>query len=271
MNNLVENKIIEFISDKSIIKRTTLSEAFNMKCERIILNDETNFVVKYYQDKNIGFNSIKSEGNSLIFLTEKFPLLFPNIKFLSKDLLIIDFIEHNNLKKNDYEEILAKEIVKLHKIRGVKYGFNFDAQIGGLKQSNIFDSNWINFFRDNRLNMIFEIINKNDPMPKHINVQIENLIKNLEKPIRMLNKHCFVCEFRQFCRTNAIVKDHLCLLSGIRGKNIEKYNNKGIFTVNQLSYTFRPRRKRKKSSIKLPHHNHALKALALRENKTYII
>ena len=183
MNSLIENKIIEFISDKSIIKRTTLSEAFNMKCERIILNDETSFVVKYYQDKNIGFNSIKSEGNSLIFLTEKFPLLFPNIKFLSKDLLIIDFIEHNNLKKNDYEKILAKEIVKLHKIRGVKYGFDFDAQIGGLKQSNTFDSNWINFFRDNRLNMIFEIINKNDPMPKHINVQIENLIKNLENRI----------------------------------------------------------------------------------------
>jgi predicted RecB family nuclease len=101
--------------------------------------------------------------------------------------------------------------------------------------------------------------------------QIENLIKNLEKPIRMLNKHCFVCEFRQFCRTNAIEEDHLSLLSGINKKKIEKYNNKGIFTVNQLSYTFRPRRKRKKSSIKLPHHNHALKALALRENKTYIL
>jgi len=110
-------------------------------------------------------------------------LLFPNIKFLSKDILIIDFIEHNNVKNNNYEEVLAKEIIKLHKIKGEGYGFNFDAQIGGLKQSNIFDYNWINFFRDNRLNMIFEIINKNNPMPKHINGKIESLIKDLDNRI----------------------------------------------------------------------------------------
>ena len=39
-----------------------------------------------------------------------------------------------------------------------KYGFKFDSQIGGLKQPNDYSSNWINFFRDQRLNIIFELI-----------------------------------------------------------------------------------------------------------------
>ncbi len=183
MNSLVENKILKFISNKFIVKRITLSQAFNMKCEKITLNDKTTLVVKYYQNKNKGFNSIKSEGNSLIFLTNKLPSLFPNVKHLSSNLLIIDFIKHNNLKKNDYEKVLAKKILKIHEIQSNKYGFKFDAQIGGLKQPNDIDSNWVNFFRDNRLNMIFETINKSNPMPKEINKKMENLIKNLDNRI----------------------------------------------------------------------------------------
>ena len=180
MNSLVENKILKFISNKFIVKRITLSQAFNMKCEKITLNDKTTLVVKYYQNKNKGFNSIKSEGNSLIFLTNKLPSLFPNVKHLSSNLLIIDFIKHNNLKKNDYEKVLAKKILKIHEIQSNKYGFKFDAQIGGLKQSNKFETNWINFFREKRLNMIFEKINHISPMPSSINKKIQKLLKKLE-------------------------------------------------------------------------------------------
>ena len=70
--------------------------------------------------------------------------------------------------------------MKIHSIKNDKYGFDFDAQIGGLKQPNQYDSNWINFFRNKRLNMIFEKINESNYMPKHINKKIEILLKNLE-------------------------------------------------------------------------------------------
>ena len=99
---------------------------------------------------------------------------------------------------------------------------------------------------------------------------IENLVQSNQTVSPILNRHCTVCEFRKLCRSCAIEEDHLSLLSGIKEKDIGKYNKKGIFTVNQLSYTFRPRRKRKKSSINIIRQNFALKALALRENKTYI-
>ena len=160
MNSLVENQIKQFVADRHIKNREILSEAFNMRCEKISLNDNKIFVAKYYTKKNDSFNSILSETNSLIYLSKKIPSIFPSIKFNSKDLLIIEFIKHNGIKKNNYQIILAKEILKLHNITNNKYGFDFDAQIGGLKQSNTYNSNWVEFFLNKRLNMIFEIINK---------------------------------------------------------------------------------------------------------------
>lgn len=180
MNSLVENQINEFIEEKTITKRKILSKAFGMKCEKIYLNTEEVIIVKYYQVKNYNFNSIVSESNSLVYLLKKFPKLFPSIKYKSSDLLIIDFIENNNIKNENYQEILANAILKLHLIKNNKYGFDFDAQIGGLRQSNEYDANWVNFFREKRLNMIFEIINKTDPMPSLINKKIEKLLKSLE-------------------------------------------------------------------------------------------
>ena len=54
-------------------------------------------------------------------------------------------------------------------------------------------------------------------------------------------------------------------------KAIKKYNKKGIFTVQQLSYLFKPRRKRKKRKNSEPiKHSLELQALAIRENKIYI-
>lgn len=180
MNNLIENQINEFVSDNSIIDRITLNESFNIKCEKISLANKKKFVAKYYLTKNNNFNSIESETKSLIYLLKKFPDLFPCVKYHSKELLIMDYIEANNIKNNNYQKILADQILKLHNISNNKYGFFFDAQIGGLKQDNNFEGNWINFFREKRLNMIFEIINCSNPMPDLINNKIEKLINSLE-------------------------------------------------------------------------------------------
>ena len=89
-------------------------------------------------------------------------------------------------------------------------------------------------------------------------------------PPLMLNKHCSECEFQSRCRQLAIEKDDLSLLSGMSEKERKKQHSKGIFTVTQLSYTFRPRRKPKRLAAKPEKYHHALKALAIREGKIHI-
>src|SRR5262245_18258765 len=61
-------------------------------------------------------------------------------------------------------------------------------------------------------------------------------------PQLILNKHCAECEFQGQCRKVAIEKDDLSLLTKLSEKERKQHHSKGIFTVTQLSYTFRPRR-----------------------------
>jgi predicted RecB family nuclease len=89
-------------------------------------------------------------------------------------------------------------------------------------------------------------------------------------PRLFLNKHCPVCEFRQRCHDQAVQEDNLSLLRGMGEKEIKSYLRKGIFSVTQLSYTFRPRRRPKWARAAPRPHSFALQALALREKKIYI-
>lgn len=90
-----------------------------------------------------------------------------------------------------------------------------------------------------------------------------------EAPL-VLNSHCAICEFRSGCREEALKIDHLSLLGGISRKEIASYNQKGIFTVNQLSYTFRYRKPAKRAKHPMKPHQHALQALALRMQKVHL-
>ena len=89
-------------------------------------------------------------------------------------------------------------------------------------------------------------------------------------PPLILNKHCAECEFQARCRQLAVEKDELSLLSGLTEKERKKQHSKGIFSVTQLSYTFRARRKPKRFASKPDQYSHALRALALRERKIHI-
>ncbi|MBI5185610.1 MAG: IS66 family transposase [Nitrospinae bacterium] len=66
-------------------------------------------------------------------------------------------------------------------------------------------------------------------------------------------------------------KDDLSLLAGMREKERKKLNSKGIFTITQLSFTFRPRRHPKRFKEKREKYHHSLKAFAIREKKIHIV
>jgi predicted RecB family nuclease len=93
-----------------------------------------------------------------------------------------------------------------------------------------------------------------------------------EKPPElMLNRNCQTCEFRGRCEPQAAALDDLSLMRGMGEKEIKKLKRRGIFTVTQLSCTYRPRKKIPSSKQQKRGHSFALQALAIREGKTYVI
>ena len=101
--------------------------------------------------------------------------------------------------------------------------------------------------------------------------KIAMLLSSNVPPDLVLNRHCVECEFQAQCRQKAIEKDDLSLLSRMTEKERKKFNSKGLFTVTQLSFTFRPRHRPKRLVAKPERYHHSLKALAIRERKIHIV
>ena len=102
-------------------------------------------------------------------------------------------------------------------------------------------------------------------------------------PPLLLNRHCAVCDFQPRCRGLAIERDDLSLLAAMTGKERAKCNAKGISTITQLSYGYRPRRRKHtrpdaERSVKsarraapVVKNDHKLKALAIKKNQIHVV
>jgi predicted RecB family nuclease len=99
---------------------------------------------------------------------------------------------------------------------------------------------------------------------------IAGLLPAPAPPDLILIRHCAECQFQAACRQWTVEKDDLSLLGGMSETERARHQGKGIFTVNQLSYTFRPRRTPKRAKHPAKPHHFALQALAIRENTVYI-
>jgi len=93
----------------------------------------------------------------------------------------------------------------------------------------------------------------------------------LSPPPVILNRHCSYCQYRESCRLKACESDHLSILDGIKLKEIRKLNERGIFTVTQLSYTYRPRRQVQKYKSRASKSHYSLRALSIRNKRVYIV
>jgi predicted RecB family nuclease len=93
---------------------------------------------------------------------------------------------------------------------------------------------------------------------------------SVETPTIILNKHCPTCQFRDICRKQAEQEDNLSLLDRVTPKVIRKYEKKGIFTIKQLSYLYKPRRRKKRAKNHTVAHKLELQALAIRTGKIYL-
>ncbi|HTS05270.1 MAG TPA: TM0106 family RecB-like putative nuclease [Candidatus Eisenbacteria bacterium] len=105
---------------------------------------------------------------------------------------------------------------------------------------------------------------------KKLTQETDVLLSSSLPPDLVLNRHCAECGFQSRCRQKAIETDDLSLISGMTEKERASHRSKGIFTVNQLSCTFRPRKSPKWAKNLARPRYLALQALAIRENTVYV-
>ena len=129
-------EIEKLLDNKKIIDSKLLSDSFGINCLKIITNDSKEFIVKYYYKNNDKFNAIKSETDNLVFFNKQKFNYFPNIINYNDRFLIMSFISNNDDQPEKTNVDLLNSIISIHSIKNQDYGFDFDTQIGGLKQIN---------------------------------------------------------------------------------------------------------------------------------------
>jgi hypothetical protein len=98
----------------------------------------------------------------------------------------------------------------------------------------------------------------------------ENVLSRPEAPSFFKIAHCSECKYKKSCYQKLKERDCISLLAGMTPKVIDKYRKKGITTITQLSHLFRPRR-RSRSLHVTGRYLFELKALAIRERKTFVL
>ena len=180
---MINNKSIRDIEElmgEKILYKELLSNSFNINCIKFSTNDNRIYIAKYYNKKE-EFNAIKSEFLNLKFFNELQLSCFPRVCSKSNDnYLIMSFIDNNSLQPKRISSSFLNIITSIHNNKSNLYGFDFDTQIGGLRQINSYSKNWVEFYRDKRLFYIFDLINKKLPMDSAINTKINLLLKKMD-------------------------------------------------------------------------------------------
>jgi predicted RecB family nuclease len=93
-----------------------------------------------------------------------------------------------------------------------------------------------------------------------------------------LNHHWILCEFKTRCHRIAIETDNLSLIGTLGEKERRRLREKGINTVTQLSYGYRPRRKRGATAIARTgaaatslKNDNKLRALAIKKQQIHVL
>lgn len=112
-------------------------------------------------------------------------------------------------------------------------------------------------------------VTKNHKQAIQLLADTDKLLNKDAPPTFYKNLHCSACQFKNECHNKLKERDCISLLPSMTTKSMLKYHNKGITTITQLSYLFKPRRKRAPN----PQSSYLweLKALAIREQKTFVI
>jgi protein-ribulosamine 3-kinase len=99
--------------------------------------------------------------------------------------LVLEFLEPG-YGGNNSDEILGRGLAVIHKFGNDRFGFYNNNYCGATLQDNSWQENWAVFFRDNRLNYLLRLIQKERPLPADEHKVYEKL---LEKVLLLLPQH----------------------------------------------------------------------------------
>ncbi|PCJ17724.1 MAG: hypothetical protein COB02_12975 [Candidatus Cloacimonadota bacterium] len=127
--------------------------------KQVVCKFDSNY--DYEQERESAVSKLlESENYSLSFLSEKSLLEIPKTIVCSKNYLAMDYIKDYKLESRS--KLAAYDISALHSQTHSSFGFSKNNFIGGIIQRNEFNSSWSNFYSEQRLLPVAELLLKKE-------------------------------------------------------------------------------------------------------------
>ena len=146
-----------------------------------LITNEGPFFVKYNDDRYEGMFDTEARGLKLLNDADAIhiPRVFATGKAPGNQIFIIlEWIDSKGRQK-DFWEQFGHELANLHKVSDDSFGLDFDNYIGSLPQYNNRHSNWIEFFKEERIERQIAIGQDKGSLPKDTIKGLRNLYPHL--------------------------------------------------------------------------------------------
>lgn len=128
------------------------------------------------------------EAGCLEALAEaKSELRIPEVYFASAPqeglpaMLLTEFLEPSQSSSTEQDEVLGRGIAQMHRYQQDKYGFAHDNYCGATPQHNDWQSDWVVFFRDQRIGALLKMIARSRGLSGEENKVYDQLLQNMEQ------------------------------------------------------------------------------------------
>ena len=184
LNDSLKSEIGERLGIK-IIRSDNLSGGCISDAYKIETDEGNRFFLKI--NSNAPPDMFKTEDHGLNELRKANALRVPGAKIFSKNYIVTEFIETGNKSDNFFSEF-GRNFARLHKHKGISFGFYEDNYIGSTPQKNLTDDNedknWTEFYFNKRLLFQLLLCEKNGcstPELKNDFKKLENKIDEIFK------------------------------------------------------------------------------------------
>lgn len=246
---LLKNAIAESEHDSFTILVNQLKEEYRKRFIELEVKNNAQFI--YFNNTHYAEIPLESSNKYLVnicYTDSEYYLLFPIARRTLKELIPTYISITDNVSKEDKLKATVKALI-------------FNSRNNKTKIREV-------HFIKSETTKITKIKVTSSPQTQKIITDLDEFNSSstsFTKPSWI--PHCQICSFQTICKKELEEKGDISLLSGLSPKEIAKKNSKGIYSITQLSYLFSPQKKLYSKRKFSPE----LKALAIREQKTYVI
>lgn len=168
MSKQIISEIVQScLGSQAIVRQSqTLAGGDMSAAYKVSLQDHQQFVLKLgtsadlemFQAEKSGLEQLAAAANIL-----QIPRVVAAEQWQGYSYILMQYFSKGQ-PKSDFTQQLAKGLAELHQAASShgKYGFGRATFCGRTRQNNVWEANWVNFFRENRLDLQVDLLKKNN-------------------------------------------------------------------------------------------------------------